>query len=51
MVQTEHPEPVIVCDKCKTSETASEESADVEGWIIDRNVTPHKHFCPHCMRR
>jgi hypothetical protein len=40
----------VQCDKCMKAEPApSEPRAEVAGWLVDRSVEPHKHFCPACV--
>ena len=46
------PDGIIDCDKCgASSETSDEQAVEAGGWLIDRSVTPHKHFCPECKER
>jgi hypothetical protein len=40
----------VQCDKCTKAEpAASEPRAETAGWLVDRAVQPHKHFCPACV--
>src|ERR1019366_7703814 len=40
----------VQCDKCMKAESApSEPRAEEAGWLVDRSIEPHKHFCPACV--
>jgi hypothetical protein len=49
-VQIEHPEPKIVCDRCRKSSADDERAAEAGGWVIDHSITPRAHLCPDCQR-
>jgi len=47
-MKIEYPDPKIICDVCRSSETATEQTAEAEGWSVDRESIPHAHVCPAC---